>query len=683
MAANTFISLSDNSQAGVIQFLRASASMLNQQWNVRENFRAIDLEYMREMNLTSENQKAVLANRYGDATKYRDITIPVVLPAVESAVVYQSSVFLTGTPIFESVASPRYQDAALQFNTTLEENATRGGWVRELQMFFRDGFKYNFSAIEVTWDRKVTYALETDSTYKSGKEGKPVEVVWEGNCLNRWDPYNTFWDTRVPITQVPERGEFAGRTELMSRIQLKKLLAELPNKIVANIKPAFESAFGVGTGTISAMACYYIPPVNWRVFNTITPLLGTNWMQWAGASGALDQGTKIDYKNLFEVTTLYARILPSDFRIIVPEANTPQVWKFIIVNQSVVIYAERMSNAHEKIPVLFGQPLEDGLSYQTKSLAENVIPIQSVSSALINSVIAARRRAISDRGLYDPSRVGEAQINSTNPSAKIPVKPAAYGKPLNEAYFPIPFDDRNSATIMQELGPIVKLADIITGQNPSRQGQFVKGNKTRTEYADVMENSNGRDQACSLLLEDQVFGPMKMILKSNTLQYQGVATYYNRAKQTDVAIDPIILRNAILEFKISDGLTPTAKLISSDTLQTAIQVLGSSPQLAAEYNIGPMFSYLMKTQSAQISEFEKPKEQVAFEQAMSQWMQMAQLAIQNKQQFTIPQPTPEQYGYLVNGQIQQNKPVQQNALQTMLTTLAATPPETTDAGAAQ
>jgi hypothetical protein len=61
---------------------------------------------------------------------------------------------------------------------------------------------------------------------------------------------------------------------------------------------------------------------------------------------------------------------------------------------------------------------EDGLWYQTKSLAENVAPIQDVTSSLINSVIAARRRAISDRGIYDPSRITEANINSTNPSRK-------------------------------------------------------------------------------------------------------------------------------------------------------------------------------------------------------------------------------------------------------------------------
>lgn len=44
----------------------------------------------------------------------------------------------------------------------------------------------------------------------------------------------------------------------------------------------------------------------------------------------------------------------------VPAPNTPQVWKFVYVNHSVLIYAERQTNAHGYLPMLFGQ-LEDGL----------------------------------------------------------------------------------------------------------------------------------------------------------------------------------------------------------------------------------------------------------------------------------------------------------------------------------
>jgi len=319
---------------------------------------------------------------------------------------------------------------------------------------------------------------------------------------------------------------------------------------------------------------------------------------------------------------MYAKILPSDFNMKVPAPNTPQVWKFIIVNHQVIIYAERQTNAHGYLPMLICQPNEDGLGFQTKSLAANVLPIQDITSAMWNSIIAARRRAISDRGIYDPSRITEAHINSDNPSAKIPVRPAAYGKPVNEAYYPIPFRDDQSGVLMQETASVLQMANLISGQNQVRQGQFVKGNKTLREFESVMANANGRDQVTSMLIESQLMTPLKEILKINILQYQGGVSLFNREKEQVINIDPLALRKAVLDFKISDGLTPSDKLINSDTLQVAMQVIGSSPQIAAGYNLAPMFSYFIKTQGGRITEFEKSPEQIAYEQALGQWQQM-------------------------------------------------------------
>jgi hypothetical protein len=557
---------------------------------------------------------------------------------------------------------------------------TVGGWIRHIQMFFRDGFKYNLSAVEVSWQDKVVAALDTDQSFAGGIQGKPREVIWSGNTLNRIDPYNVIFDTRVHPTQISEKGEFAGYTELMSRVALKMYVAALPNKMTDNIARAFESGLGGNTINTSSVASYYIPPINQDALINTNIRVGTDWMAWAAAS---QSNSKIQYKNIYEVTTLYARIIPADFAMRVPAPNTPQIWKFVVVNHQIIIYAERQTNAHNRIPMLFGVPLEDGLGYQTKSLAQNVQGIQEVSSAMMNSVIAARRRAISDRGLYDPSRVGEAQINSDNPSAKIPVRPAAYGKPLSEAYYAIPFRDDQSGVIMQEMGSVIKLSELISGQNPARQGQFVKGNKTQTEYSDVMNNSNGRDQNQALLYEDQVFTPLKEILKLNILQYQGPDQIYYADKKTSVKIDPVALRKAVVNFKMTDGLAPASKLINADSFQTSLQVIGSSPQIAANYNMGPMFSYLMKTQGALISDFEKTPEQVAYEQASNQWMQMAQLALSKGQPWNNPQPTPQQFGYLQPGQAPAPKP---DALTSFIQTIQAQQPQqpapTPDAGAA-
>lgn len=667
MATNTTLTVSEKSQAGLIEFQRQCYNMLNAQWNVREQMRQVDLTYIREKDMTATNQKAKLSNRYGDANKFQNITIPVVLPAVEAAVTYQTAVFLQGNPIFGVVANPKFQDAAMQMESLMENHSTRGGWGRHIQMAFRDGFKYNWFALECSWQEQVTAKLDTDQSFAAGKQGKPKEVIWAGNVVKRLDPYNTFWDTRVPITEVSEHGEFAGYTEIQSRIRLKAFIETLPSVITTNLPAAFAS--GATTGAFSSnssVASYYIPPINPdAMVNTSMLGSGTDWMSWVTAS---EGRQTIEYKNTYEITTLYCRILPADFGMRIPQPNTPQIFKLIIVNQKHLIYVERQTNAHNRLPILFGSPLEDGLSYQTKSAAQNVTPIQDVASAMMNSVMHARRRSISDRGLFDPSRVSEANINSDNPSAKIPVRPAAYGKPLSEAYFPIPFRDDQSGLLLQEMGTVIKLSDIILGQNPSRQGQFVKGNKTQTEYSDVMNNSNGRDEGIAIMLEAQTFTPLKEMLKLNILQFQGPASVYYREKKTEVKIDPVALRQAIIEFKMTDGKSPASKQINGDAFQTALQTIGSSQQIGQGYNLAPMFSYLMKTQGANISDFEKSDEQVAYEQAMSQWSSMAQLALSKGQEWKHPQPLPEQFGYLVDGQLKQEKP-ESTALTSLLSSI--------------
>jgi hypothetical protein len=640
--SNTPMLIATKSQEAVIELYKQCAHLMAESWNIRANLEYIDKLYQRELDKTTEHRSAQIYNKYGDSTKFQNVTVPVVMPAVEAAVTYQTSVFLTGTPLFGVVSSPKWINQAKQLEVILDNQATRGGWTLELSKLFRDGFKYNIAAIEVPWETRMVPRYETDLSV-SASQATTKQVEWAGNSVKHLDMYNVFFDTRVHPCNVSEHGEFAGYTEFMSRIAFKDFVSRLPDKLITNITAAFESGTAGSGLSNERSATYYIPEINNAMLekpqDTVT---GTNWLSWAGIT---NKDPKIRYSDGYEVTTLYARILPSDFGLKVPSPNTPQVWKFIIVNHSILIYGERQTNAHNRIPILFIQPLNDGLGYQTKPLSINVEPIQSLTSALWNSAVASRRRAVTDRVLYDPSRITEAHINNPNPAAKIPVRPAAYGKPVGESVYQFPFRDDQAQFAMQETQQLLGMADMITGQNKVRQGQFVKGNKTQREFDTVMGNANGRDQTISILLEAQFFTPFKSILKSNILQYQTQELLLDKNTGQELEIDPVELRKAVLEFKVSDGLTPTDKLISADAWTTAVQTIGTSPQISQGYNLAPAFSYLMKTQGADLSPFEKSPEQLAYEQALQSWQAVAMEAASKGMSQFPPQPKPEDYGY--------------------------------------
>lgn len=622
---NTSYQVNSAQAAGLVKFCQTATTHARADWQIQQLLLETDFSYMRENNIGTEHLRARAANAYGDKSRIQDVTIPIVMPQVEAGVGYLHNVFLSGYPIFGVVSDPKNIDEALQMDTLMAEHGIRGGWVRQFNLFFRDALKYNIAALEVDWCEETVYKAETDVLSANGEtKARPTEVTWSGNRIRRLDPYNTFWDMRVSPAEVHQHGEFAGKIELMSRIRFKQFIQDLPNKIISNVKTAMESSGNAGTEN------YYIPQLNPTAFMQRNGKSSGSFDWEAWARDDIEQ--KIKYKNMYEVTTLYARIIPQDFGMAVPSRNMPQIWKLIIVNNSTLIYAERQTNAHNYLPILVAQPLEDGLGYQTKSFAQNVAPLQNIGSAIINASMHSRRRAVYDRIAYDPSRVNSEDINSSNPIARIPMRPAAYGKPIGEAFYQFPFRDDQTAGAMQELQMISSFAEMTNGVNKAQQGQFVKGNKTRHEYQDVMSHSNDRFMTIAQFLESQVFTPIKEILKLNILQYAPAQDVYNRETKATVTVNPLDLRKKSLEFKVADGLLPIDKLIDADTFQVVLQVAGASPQIQQDFDIVGFMLYYFKTQGAKnLEDFRFTDEQ------KQQRMAQQQQAMMMQQQQGVPQ----------------------------------------------
>lgn len=636
MATDTQIRLNRDTEQAILTYASKAHNLLLSQYSMRDNLELVDRYYMREMDQTEAHVRSRLANKLGDASKFQDITVPIIMPQVEAALGYMANVFTTGNPMFGVSADPQNEDAALQMETIVGENAVTAGWARQLMMFFRDGLKYNIHAIECDWGQKNVATVDTDISYPNS--AKPKTTLWKGNILKRLDFYNAVFDPRVDIAEIHSEGEFAGYNTIMSRVRMKKFINDLYGKVPVNtMLRAFESSYGASPSDGINPFQYYIPQINPYPVMNRQNLLSFDWMAWSQGfqNGARPQ---IRYSNVYNVMKLYARMIPADFGMRLPEENTPQVFKMWIVNGSVVLCIERLTNAHGFIPIFFGQPLEDGLNYQTKSFAMNVADMQDVASAMWNGYMASKRRLVGDRALYDPSRVREKDINSRNPAAKIPVRPSAYGKPVNEAVYQFPFHDEQTRSFLEGSDAVVRFANLINNQNPAQQGQFIKGNKSKHEYEDVMGHGNTHNQVMALSTEAQVFVPMKECLKLNILQYQSETTLYNPAKKQQVDIKPAELRKAAVHFKISDGLVPTDKLMNADEFMVALQTFGQAPAIAAGYNVSSVFTYIMKMRGADLTPFEKSPIQVQYEQQMAAWQQAASLAAQKGSAFNTPMP---------------------------------------------
>lgn len=562
----------------------------------RSLLRYRDRAYQRQLNTTAEHIKSVRANMNGDARKLQDITVPIVMPQIESAVAYQAGVYLTSYPIFGVVSYPQNQDAALQFETALGDQSIRYGWARELTKVFRDGFKYNFGAAVVQWKKTPLRSIVTDTNITAAGMAAIREYSYGGNYIKRVDPYNCFMDMTVSPADLHTDGEYFGWNEIISRVQLKKLISMLDPQKTTSAKDAFESSFAGSTQDASYAMQFHSPEINQYLNLGDSHLTANNWGQWMGLPGSA-RGT-INYKDHYLLTHFYCRALPSDFGA---RGNQVKIYHAIMVNWSTVIFAEELNVGYDCLPCFIMQPYEDGLGYQTQSMLDNALPFQDMSSALWNISLESKRRLIFDRLIYNPRLIDKKDIDPVSSVSRIPLRNAAIGKDANmmgQAIYQIPYREDNSGTNIQMSDMISAMADQATGQNKVDRGQFQKGNKTKTEFETTMMNSNSRQQLASLMIEHQFMTPLKEVVKSNTLQFQPSGKFLNRDRREEVPVDPVALRNAILEFKMTDGMLPADKMLNSELLTVFLQTAQALPTVATEYDIMGMFMYWAKLKGA-------------------------------------------------------------------------------------
>jgi hypothetical protein len=330
-----------------------------------------------------------------------------------------------------------------------------------------------------------------------------------------------------------------------------------------------------------------------------------------------------------------------------------------------------MVNAHDILPIIIAQPKVDHLSHQTKSQAENQIPFQDMVGALYNARLAGARRRISDRMLYNPLLVDPDHINSPNPAAKIPIRPTAYGRKLEEAVHVLPYEDRESGMFLQDAQMVAQWGMRASGRNNTTMGQYQKGNKLNDEFHETMANAGMQDRTQALMWEAFAMTDVKTIIRSNYLQFTPAGERYNRDEQKTIKIDPIELRKAAAEFEVGDGLLPTQRLARTDVIQNAMQWLQGDPSVRSGYEVPDLFSYLMKVQGVdKLDAFKKNPNQMNYEKALGSWTEAFKeiakkvgdslgngvfLTIEDVKKLVGPMPDPKQFGLTPNNP---NQPAQ-------------------------
>lgn len=593
-----------------LQYARRFAEGCVEINNFRNLLQYRDRAYQLQLDQTGERLKEIRQWLTGSAKrKISDIAVPVVMPQIESAVAYQTGVYLSSYPIFGVVSDPKNADQATQLETVIGTHSTQYGWARELIKVFRNGFKYNFGPAFVHWKRRVVGKITTSTEGNTAGLVRLQQEMIGGNCIKALDPYNCFMDMRVEPAKHHEEGDAFGWNELVSRMHLKRMVETLDPQRTARLKEAFESGYQGQIGAGFSALDYNLPQINASLNISALRAVGTNWLQWSGLEAADGERPRINYKDFYLVTHFICRALPSDFG---RQGNTPTIYYGIIINWKEVIYVEEIISSHGYLPVLIMQPNEDGLGYQTQSMLDTSMPFQDMASALWNINLESKRRQVFDRLIYNERFINKADIDPATSVARIPLRNASQfkGDDIGKAIYQIPYREDNAASNLQMSEMISQMADVAAGQNKVDRGQFQKGNKTKTEFETTMVNSNARQQLTSIGIEHQFMVPTKEIVKENILLNQKPGTLYNQQTRQDIEVDPVKLRETLLSFKLTDGLLPAEKLLNMELMTVFLQTAQAMPVVMSEYDVMGMFLYWAKMKGAYwLEDFRRNPEQ--------------------------------------------------------------------------
>lgn len=596
--ANALI-LGKESQDSLIKYASSIFEAKRRFTQFIDKLRAVDVAYACYKVETEKNRQPVNGIDIQKRIPSDDTTIPVIASQVDSVVAYLVDVFLTGYPMFPIVSPSEDKEIAEKFEAIVDNHATKGRYGRQFQLLFRDAAKYNFCALEGKWDSIAEFSRALANTFSTSGQAT-LETEQFLTKVKRLDPYNTVWDYRKDPADVASDGEYAGYIELMGRIELKRLLNKYSNASThMNVTSAIDNKAGISAAIEGDNAAASNSPLTYvnkpqvsRYVNSEAYAQGGTWLEWLEDKQAA-QGLYPGYSNMYEVGTIYARIIPKEHGIAAPKANTPQIWKLQLVNEQVLIYAQPEQTPHDRLPILCGQSIEDGFGYQTRSIGEAQMSFQNAGSDMYNIRIASAKRSINDRGIYDENLIDSIDINSPTPAAKIPVKNLKMGKTLKDAYLPIPFQDSSTVGAMQDLQQTLNMANMMFGINPFRQGQPVKGNRTLGEFQQIDSSADRRSRLIALMMEMQIFMPLKDIIKLNIITNKDDITALNfNTGQVHVA-KPAEFIDTVIEFKVADGFTPKSKLADTQQLTIAFQALQNNPNLAAGYNMPDLFAHLM------------------------------------------------------------------------------------------
>ena len=509
---------------------------------------------------------------------------------------YLVAVYVAKSTIIEVPDLPNAMHVTAALKDKIGRDSGRHAWALELIKIIQNSVIYNFGAAEL----RLTAKRE--------------------NVLRAINPYNFFYDQSVPPDKIGSDALYAGYTELVTLPTLYRLisasggqwLTDVGKSLISDIN-ALERVSYLTSQRSEFIGDYCAGGFGMTLSNALvrsarksndhTP----DWHAVVNDLSDVEQRVKLRTsiaKGNYQLTTYYCRAMPEWLGLPAKkyasyngsDSGQIPVWKMYILDHTYLMAVEPVVESHGYLPLMAGQVQVDTAG-DSLTYSESLAPVQVFSAKLNIARIAAMRRALSDRGLYDKSLIESDDINNRSPTAQIPVNGHSMrdlGKGIRDAYFHLPFDSSGIAQLMGGIGEVDDFASRISGNNPQMQGAHLPGNRTAGEAQRVNTMGEGRFRVYSILFQQTFMLPFKIQLRSNLSDSTQELTYYDPATGRKQSVSQAEYAEYEPDFVLADGMMPSTKMISPDMLSSLLTAVIQIPQLQATKDVGAMVDLLAR-----------------------------------------------------------------------------------------
>lgn len=552
----------------------------------------IDREVNSYIKLAQEDNERDKKNEKGEGVSPLQTKTDLLFAHLNESLTYIASVLAPDLDIYEAITHKDKMQAAQSFTAKMNKDAQVFDHYSEILLGILDALRYNFAPMLTVWEERHGTVITNSKAGSAGVATQDPEIentiVWTGNCVKALDPYNFSFDFSVNPSRLFADGEFCAYSERMTSFRLRQLFAQ--NK-----------AFGfteLQRSNLLEESNAYADFVYENERGILSPHIlgntdsGESWPAIFARAENMQIPGMSHMSTTHCITTLYIHIPGKNFGL---ETKAPddqfRIWKFRILNQSAIIYAEEVPNSHGYLPVSIGHSLLDR-TLDAMTFAERLNHLQQQESFDINAHVMETRRSVNG-GLvfYDKDKVTAlaGEITDLTGGGRVPVELSGDNDDIRRHVFVADIQP-SIRDLANQLGIYDQRAQRTL---PSAQANQVAGLDRATQFqaAAVVQSAARSNLIIARRFDQTCLVPSRHMQHRNLLalgEQQEIIGQNGELTQTN----PSDWREANLEFASASGLRGLDRLAFTLNMRELLALVTQNAQAAQQFDIVALMNYV-------------------------------------------------------------------------------------------